>query len=295
MKVHKERAFSIYHPIVSFTYFLIVIIASMFFMHPVFIAISLVCSVMYASLLDEDKTEKIFLFGLMTALGIAIINVIFVHRGATVLFYLRENPVTFESLMYGVCSGGMMLSVVLWFSCYNEIITSEKFLYIFGRLVPSIALMISMTLRLIPKLINQTKIIAASQKTMGLDCSSGPWIKRAKSSMRILSILVTWALEDGVETADSMKARGYGLKGRTNFSIFVFTKRDGIMLAFIIIMTIILGAGYLMGISSLRFYPKIAHIPFNFKSIVVYVAFFSLGIMPSLLEIMEDIKWKQLK
>ena len=66
-----------------------------------------------------------------------------------------------------------MASVVVWFSCYNEIITSDKFLYIFGKTFPSIALMISMVLRLIPKLTEQTKIIAKSQKTVGLDYSEG--------------------------------------------------------------------------------------------------------------------------
>lgn len=292
MKINKETAFSIYHPIVSFSYFVIMIVVSIFFIHPVFIAISLLCSIIYASLIDEERAKKIFIFGLLTALGIAIVNVIFVHRGATVLFYLRENPVTFESMMYGICSGGMMLSVILWFSSYNEVITSEKFLYIFGRIVPSIALMISMTIRLIPKLMNQIKIIAAAQKSVGLDCSNGSWLVRAKSSMRILSILVTWALEDGVQTADSMKSRGYGLKGRTNFSIFVFAKRDKILLGFIIFIIVLLGLGYSMGLSNLRFYPTIGNIPFNLKASIIYIAFFILGILPSVLEVMEDIKWK---
>lgn len=294
MRIHKETAFSMYHPIVSFSYFVVMIVGTMFFIHPIFIGISLLCGVLYAAVIDDERAQKIFIFGFITAVGIAVVNVIFVHRGATVLFYLKDNPVTFESLMYGICSGGMMLSVILWFSCYNEIITSEKFLYIFGRIVPSIALMISMTIRLIPKLMHQTKIIVASQKCVGLDCSSGPWLSRAKSSMRVLSILVTWALEDGVQTADSMKARGYGLKGRTNFSIFVFTQRDRIMLGFVLLAGVLLGVGYSSGLSSLMFYPIIAPIAFDLKSVIVYVGFLILGLLPTMLELAEARKWKLL-
>lgn len=38
--------------------------------------------------------------------------------------------------------------------------------------------------------------------------------------------MVTWALENAIETADSMKSRGYGLRGRTAFSIYRMEDRD---------------------------------------------------------------------
>lgn len=292
---NKETAFSMYHPIVCFTYFIVMISASMFFMHPVFIGISLVCSFTYTTLINKGKSKQILIFGLITAICIAIVNAIFVHRGATVLFYLKDNPITFESIIYGTCSGAMMLSVILWFSAYNEVITTDKFLYIFSKIVPSISLMLSMTIRLIPKLIQQTKVIVASQKTVGLDCSSGNIINRAKSSMRVLSILVTWALEDGVQTADSMKARGYGLKGRTTFSIFIFTFKDKIMTLIIMLVSLILVIGYLMGLGTLRFYPTIANITLDIKSLIIYISFFIIGLLPSMLELLEVRKWKLLK
>lgn len=294
-RIKKETAMGIYHPIVSFSYFIVIIAATMFFMHPIFIGISLMTSIIYASLIDEKRAKAIFTVGIITAISVAVVNVLFVHRGSTILFYLKYNPVTFEALMYGICSGGMILATILWFSSYNEVITSEKFLYIFGKVIPNIALMINMTLRLIPRLIHQIKIIANSQKTVGLDYSSGNLKMRLKSSMRILSILVTWALEDAVETADSMKARGYGLKGRSSFSIFVFTKRDKVMFLLIMAIGLILCFGYYCGYGSLRFYPNIADIKFDFRSIIIYLSFLILGALPSILEILEDRKWKKLK
>lgn len=295
MKAYKDTAFSSYHPIVSFSYFVIMIVATMLFIHPIFICISLMSSVIYATIINENDAKNVFIFGCFTAITVVVANLLFVHRGSTVLFYLKDNPITFESFMYGVCSGAMMLAVVLWFYVYNEIITSEKFLYIFGKIIPSIALMVSMTIRLIPKLTKQCKAIINAQKTTGLDCTSGSLIKRAKSSMRVLSILVTWALEDAVQTADSMKARGYGLKGRTNFSLFIFKKRDFVMLSFIALMAVTLSVGYLNGFSTFRFYPTLAKIPFDLQSIVIYSGFLVLGVMPSILEVVEGLRWKSLK
>lgn len=290
-----QRAFSSYHPIVSFLYFTIIIIVSMIFMHPVFVVISLITSIIYSFILNKNKAKQLTLFGIFMAITICIANGLFVHRGVTVLFFFRGNPITLESILYGALSGFMMMSVIMWFSCYNEIITSDKFLYIFGKILPSIALIISMTLRLIPKLVSQGKIIAQSQKTVGLDYSEGSIMLKIKSYMRILSILVTWALEDAVQTADSMKARGYGVDKRSNFSIFIFIKRDLNMLVFIIIVTIFLIIGYSKGLASLMFYPSIESINFDITSIIIYISFALISILPIFLEIKEEMRWKQLE
>ncbi|MDQ0480837.1 energy-coupling factor transporter transmembrane component T [Hathewaya limosa] len=291
-----NSVFSDYHPIVSFSYFTIIIIFTMIFKHPIFIGISLISAIVYALILNGKKALKLnILFGLPMFIMIAIANPIFSHKGATILFYLRGNPITLESIMYGIISASMMLSIIMWFNVYNVIITSDKLIYIFGRIMPSIALMISMTLRLIPKLVHQTKVITETQRTVGLDCNSGKLMVKVKSCMRVLSILVTWALEDAVQTADSMKARGYGYGKRTTFTIFKFTKQDGIMLSFIILVVIICFIGYGVGIGNLRFYPTMARIKFDKLSILMYIAFLIINSLPIFLELREEIKWKSLK
>lgn len=287
-----ERVLASYHPLVSFTYFFIVIGMSMIYMHPVLSLISLISATLYSLVLNKKRTFQTLKFTTIMALCITIANGLFVNRGLTVLFYFRYNPVTLESISYGLTSGIMMASVVMWFSCYNEIITSDKFLYIFGKILPSIALMVNMTIRLIPKLIDQTKIIANTQKTVGLDYEEGTLFMKIKSSMRILSILVTWALEDAVMTADSMKARGYGLKGRSNFSIYRFIKRDVIMISLIGIIGLFLFIGYMNGYGKLLFYPTIENIKFDTLSIILYLSFLVITILPVCLEIVEEYKWK---
>lgn len=61
---------------------------------------------------------------------------------------------------------------------------------------------------------------------MGRDVSEGTVLNRIKYGLQMVSILVTWALENAIETSDSMRSRGYGLHGRTAFSIYRLTRRD---------------------------------------------------------------------
>ena len=234
-------------------------------------------------------------FGVPMFIMVALANPLFNHHGATFLFYIEDNPVTLESFIYGLVSGGMMFAAVVWFTCYNTVVSSDKFLYIFGKILPSIALIVSMTLSLIPKLLSQVKVIADSQRTLGMDWKSGSAKQRVVSGARILSILVSWALEDAVTTADSMRARGYGQHRRSNFSIFRFGRRDGIMLSVIAVLFAAEIYTYASGRGSMIFYPTTVWPEMNFVNILLYGAFFALGILPSVIQLKEDRKWKQLK
>ena len=113
--------FSGYHPLINFTYFVIVIGLSMFYMHPVFLALSLIGSVSYSIYLKGRKTVKVFLFGMLpVCLLAAAANPLFSHAGATMLFYLKDgNPVTLESIVYGLASGLMLAGVISWFSVFH--------------------------------------------------------------------------------------------------------------------------------------------------------------------------------
>ena len=83
-----------------------------------------------------------------------------------------------------------------------------------------------MALRFVPRFLNQLGVIRNGQKAMGRDVSEGRLLDRIKYGLQMLSILVTWSLENAIETSDSMRSRGYGLRGRTAFSVYRFTKRD---------------------------------------------------------------------
>lgn len=291
-----ESGLALYHPIVSFGYFVAVIAGTLLFINPFFACASLCCAIICSALINGKKTILATLsFGVPMFIMVALANPLFNHHGATFLFYIEDNPVTLESFIYGLVSGGMMFAAVVWFTCYNTVVSSDKFLYIFGKILPAIALIVSMTLSLIPKLLSQVKVIADSQRTLGMDWKSGSAKQRVVSGARILSILVSWALEDAVTTADSMRARGYGQHRRSNFSIFRFGRRDGIMLSVIAVLFAAEIYTYASGRGSMIFYPTTVWPEMNFVNILLYGAFFALGILPSVIQLKEDRKWKQLK
>lgn len=287
-----EKVISKYHPMISFSYFLIVIGGTMMFSHPVFIPISLFGALLYAFILNKKKCMGLIKFTIIMTSTISIINAVFVNRGMTKIFYIGYRMVTYESLFYGITSGMMLSAVMAWFYCYNEVFSSDKFLYIFSRISPTVSLMIDMVLRLIPKLLNQFKMIELSQTASGFDNKEGSIIRRARNSMRMFSSLLTWSLEDAVDTADSMSARGYGLRGRSSFSLYRFVNRDMFMMWVIGLSGIFVIAGFLNGYCTYDFYRNVKGLGTDVLSICLYVVFSLLCLLPSLLELVEEIRWK---
>jgi len=289
--------FSGFHPIVNFLYFGLVIGCGMVFMHPVCLLISLVCSINYAVYLNGRKAIRFNLIYLLPMLIMtALLNPMFNHEGATILMYLpSDNPLTLESIIYGVAAAVMLITVISWFTCYNAIVTSDKFIYLFGRIIPSISLILSMALRFVPKFKMQIKSVSFSQRCIGRDVSNGSLLQRSKNAITILSIMITWVLENAIETADSMKSRGYGLPGRSAFSIYRFDKRDRNALIFFLLCGAYVITGYVLGGIYWQYFPIIFGIGSELYSISIFICYFALCIAPVIINVKEDRKWTRLR
>lgn len=289
--------FKDYNPWVQFIFFISVLGFTMFIRHPVVQIFSFLGALCYLIIQSGFyNSYKIILMSLGTGVLIAIINPLLVHQGVTILGYFRNgNPLTLESIIFGISAGFMFMSVMLWFSCHNKIMTSDRILYISGVTFPALSLIFSMVLRFVPLYIERIKTINACRKGIGEDISEGNIFKRFKNAIKVFSIFVTWSLESSIETADSMKARGHGLRGRTHFAIFNIDRRDFISLVFLIIsIATLIYANYLRTFK-IVIYPtiKIARItPFSY---VVFVLFGILAFMPVIISIMEEFRWKYLR
>ena len=292
--VKMQDRFAKYHPLVNFLYFTLVIGFSMALNHPLAQGISLVCAVIYAVQTDGKKAV---LFTLKWCLPImlltAFINPAFSHEGVTTLLYFPTgNPLTLESILYGLSSGVMIATVMLWFTNFSRVITSDKFIYIFGRIILAMSLVLSMTLRFIPKFKTQLQAVTDAQKSIGRDIAEGSLWRRTKIAITVLSIMVTWALENAIETADSMKSRGYGLKGRTAFSIYRFDDRDQMALLYLGFCGFYLLTGLLVSAFGFRYFPSIRYIDLNPVTLSFQFVYLILGLMPVVLNWAEERKWK---
>ena len=170
--------------------------------------------------------------------------------------------------------------------------TSDKFIYLFGKIIPGLSLVIAMTLRFVPRFMSQLKVVTNAQKCMGKDASNGNAVKRAKCGLSILSIMTTWSLENAVDTADSMKARGYGLPGRTAFSIYTFDKRDKKALICVMVLGLYILVGNLMGGMYFSYFPYIHMGDISALGISVFLAYVMLCICPVIIELWEVMRWK---
>ncbi|QNK60657.1 energy-coupling factor transporter transmembrane protein EcfT [Paenibacillus sp. PAMC21692] len=268
----------------------------MLFMHPVLQSIAFLAAFICSIIAKGRRGLRFNLIGLLPLLlFMAALNPLFNHQGVTLLFYLESgNPVTLESILYGLSTAVMFVTVILWFSCYNQVMTSDKFIYLFGRILPAFSLLLSMALRFVPRYMAKIREISFAQKGIGRDVTQGSWIRRMKRGMKILSIMTTWALENAIETADSMKSRGYGLPGRTSFAIFRFDRRDWRVLLVLTILIALVLMGALLGENSIRFFPSIRTPDRSLLSYIVYAAYFALCSLPVVMTIQEGIHWKRI-
>ena len=288
--------FSTYHPIINFCLFVCVMGIGMFSLHPVFLAISILSGVLYCLRLKGRRCVRFLLGMLPVFLVTSVINPLFSHQGMTLLFYLKDgNPVTLESILYGMAMGAMLVSMLVWFSCFNEVMTSDKIVYLFGKSIPAVSLVLSMVLRFVPKFQSQIRKVSDAQKCIGRDVSDGGTAQKARHGLKILSIMASWALENSVETADSMKSRGYGLRGRTNFSIYRFDTRDktllGVILGIFAYLVLCIGLGKVKTL----YYPLLEVNPCTGWSLLAYIAYGMLALLPVTVDILEDIKWHYLR
>ena len=286
--------FKTYHPIVNFTYFVFVIGFSCFFMHPVCLGISLMSGFIYSVVLKGKKQIKTNLIYMLPMLiMMAVINAAFNHEGITIIEYMPDgNPLTLESVVYGLCAAAMIISVICHFSCYNEVMTSDKFIYLFGRISPALALVFSMTLRFVPRFTEKLREVTTARRSLGKTAAGNSVGARIKSGLSSLSATLTWALENSIETADSMKARGYGIPGRTSFSIYTFDKRDKITLALLLTLALCVICGRVCGALSFSYFPRFGALRRDFISVLSGISYLLLCILPVIIELKEARRWK---
>jgi energy-coupling factor transport system permease protein len=289
--------FSSCHPTINFLFFALVLLFTMCFDHPLARFTSLAGALCYDLYLNGKKAAGFTVkYMVPMMLLTAIINPAFSHEGVTILRYFPNgNPLTLESIFFGASASLMLVAVVLWAACYNAVMTSDKFVYLFGRIIPALSLVLSMTLRFVPKFRAQIHSVSEAQRCVGRDISNGTLLRRLKNGVTILSIMVTWTLENAIETADSMRGRGYGLPGRTAYSIYRFDERDRMTLLWLAFCGVtIIGAWIAKGFYW-RWYPSVKFTPFIPIVIFFHLVYFALCFTPLAMDIYADHRWKQIQ
>ena len=282
------------NPAVIAIWFFAVTGTAMFCSYPVICFLTLLGGVLLFAIRNGKKHLKIHLFFLILYVILTLANPLISHNGKTVLFVMNDNPVTLEALLYGLNSATMLVGVLYLFRSFTQIMTSEKLLYITSVLSPKISMVLSMAIRYVPLFSRQGQKVSDTQKAMGLYADDNI-VDDITGRMRIFSSVSTWALENGIVTADSMAARGYGTGRRTALKRFSFGRTDVVFLALTIAFTGTVALAAAHGSYIFDFYPSVSGIHPDLAGKAGLAAFFLLVIMPVIKETEAIIRWRYLE
>ncbi|MDO4519319.1 MAG: energy-coupling factor transporter transmembrane component T [Eubacteriales bacterium] len=290
-----KDSFTEYHPIINFMFFIGAIVCGMFYIHPYFVGVSVFCAAAYLITVRGTKAFSILAGMCGVFIVISIINPIFNTNGEHVLCQLFGRPYTLEALLYGMTLAGMMVSILLWFVSYQTVMTSDKFLYLFGGLSPAFSLVLTMILRLVPNYQKKIMQISEIRKSIGKSAGDGTLRQKTEHGITVLSVTTTWALEGGIVMADSMQSRGYGCGKRSRFSIYRMGNGDKLLLILMtLLLTITLVCGA-KGMASITFAPTIqmhGSTMVRIGGLIVYMLFLML---PTMINIKENVTWHILR
>ena len=277
--------FSSYHPGINLIYFVFGIVCGIIFNTPVFMGISFVCAFLYNAKLNKKKG---IIFNIcMIAAGVlfALFYSSYNHFGNTNLGEnFIGNKITLESLLCGASIGIRIMAVCMLLCCFFTVFSSDKLVYVIGRISPRASLFAAVLLRMFPKIRRKFCEINDSRKGFGRGIKNANFFLSVKYFFEVLSILLTYIFEWVAQMSDSMQSRGYGLKGRTAFSLYRFDYRDrSVVLAmFLLVMLTVVGA--MFNQTNMLYNPEIIITPQTAASYVFYVAYGIFLALPLILE-----------
>lgn len=286
-------AFSQCHPAVCFVFFAGAIGTGMLIQHPAYLLAGAVGGAAYYLLLSGRRGWRMILGLLPVYAVLTAVNPLFNTDGATVLFYVFGRPYTAEALMYGAAIAAVFAVTMLWFGCYHAVMTGDKFTSLFGNLLPSICLLLVMVFRMVPNLIRKARQITGARSAIGMGTGASAGIRqKLRGGMTVLGALTSWALEGGVVTGDSMRARGYGTARRSSFRIYRMTTADRVLL---VLMPVLLAAVIFFvcrGAAAAEFTPVLSVAPVSGINALGLAACCVYFLIPTLLHIREAVIWR---
>ena len=288
--------FARYHPAINLLYFTAVLTGTILFRQPVFLCLSYVCAFLYLLKLRGLRALIPGLGLLPLALLYALWYGSYHHFGLTVLgVNFIGNQVTLESFLCGGTWAMVCVAAVLWMGCVHAVFTTDKIVYLLGRVSPHLSLYLSILLRTVPRLNKQRQRIELAQRGIGRGKGQGNIFQRMRNALRRGSILLTWLIEGIVTTSDSMRCRGCSLRGRTAYSLYRFDGRDRSFVIGLCSLVCVLLMALLLDQTMIRFAPQVVMMPITPMSCLFYTTWAALCLLPPVLELLGARRFRHLQ
>lgn len=279
------------HPAVLVCFFAGAIGFGAVFRHPAYVLAGLACSAGFYLLLRGKRGLRTLAAFLPVCFFLMAVNPLLNTQGTHVLGMVFGRPYTAEALLYGAVIAGMLLSVLLWFGCLQQVLPQDRWVGLFGGRAPSITLFVCMTLRLIPELSGRAERILTARRAIGRGAEGGSLRQKLSAGMEALSALASWALEGSVVTADSMRARGYGTGRRSSFLLCRMRMSDGCLLAWMAFFAAAVTAFAASGAVRADFTPEFCVAPVSGRYAWGLCFYCGYLLIPIVLHCKEAVQW----
>lgn len=281
--------FDSYHPLIELIWFVIVIVCTVMFDHPVFMAIAYASAFVYSVKLLGKRAffGNLLLLPLMVAF--TVFYACFHHFGVTVLYsnYI-DNEITLEALVYGAAISMRAAAVIMEFKCFHFVFCTDKVVYLFGRVSPRLSMALAMLLRLVPRIGERSGRIKTARSGIGYGPKNGSLFFRIRNTGAVISSTVTQTIDALVTLSDSMRSRGVTLRGRKAFSIYRFDHRDRSVVIVIFLFATVILTGTILSQTKIYYDPRIIMNRITPLSFVFYAAYAAECCLPLALQLMGE-------
>lgn len=282
------------HPAVNFLFFAAALYGAVRFDHPVFLAIAYVSAFAYSVRRCGKRAVAVNLFFIPLILVFGLYYSSYHHFGVTVLRQnFIGNNLTVESFVYGLVIGLRFATLCMWLEAIFRVVTSDKVVYLFGRVSPRLSLFLTILLRFIPRVGREARKINLAQKGIGRGSNQGNVFQRFINCLRIFSMLITWMISALALESDSMRSRGSLLRGRTAFSIYRFDNRDRAFVITLFTCITLTVMGVILGASKMWYNPRIIWRPLNGIGMTAAIGYLALCLLPLGLELWTEYRFNK--
>lgn len=253
----RSTAFDACHAAVPAMLFAGVAALSMLAVHPVFVTLSLSGALAFSLVArGAAATVRGLAWQLPLLVLVCLLNPFFSASGSTLLLKVGPRSVYLESLAYGATMGALLVATVLWFEDAAAVLTQDRLLALAGRRARSVPLVASMAAQLVPQMLGRARAVRAAARAC---TAAGPRPPARDELLRTSTMLLSWSLEDSLERADAMRARGWESGSpRTRYRPERFRARDAVAAAGIAALLALGAAGAWAACSSWEFYPRMS-------------------------------------